>query len=87
MALVLLNVTIALFANLSYPKGLLHNLTNLVWIWLIYRIILTLLYARYGIEGVRPYRKRIVTPLFVFLFVCHPRRSDHKLGRYFLYLG
>jgi len=69
MALVLLNITIALFANLSYPKGLLQNLTNLVWIWLIYRIILTLLYARFGIEGVRPYRKRILTPLFVILFI------------------
>jgi len=67
MALVLLNITIALFANLSYPNGLLQNLTNLVWIWLIYRIVLTLLYARYGIEEVRPYRNRIVIPLFLFL--------------------
>jgi small-conductance mechanosensitive channel len=69
MALVLLNITITLFAHLSYPSGLLQNLTNLVWIWLIYRTILTLLYARYGIEGVRPYRNRIITPLFIFLLI------------------
>ena len=69
MALVLLTITITLFAQLGYPNGLLQNLTNLVWIWLIYRLVLTLLYARYGIEEVRPYRNRIITPLFLFLLI------------------
>jgi potassium efflux system protein len=66
LALVLLNIAINLFAQLGYPNGLLSDLNNLIWIWLIYRILLTALYARYG-EAVRPYRIRIVTPIFLFL--------------------
>jgi small-conductance mechanosensitive channel len=69
LALVLLTIAITSFAQLGYPNGLLRNLTNLVWIWLIYRIVLSLLYARYGIEAVRPYRNRIITPVFLFLLV------------------
>ena len=68
LALVLLNIAIRLFAQLGYPNGLLADLNNLIWIWLIYRILLTVLYARYG-EAVRPYRIRIVTPIFLFLVV------------------
>jgi small-conductance mechanosensitive channel len=66
LTLVLLNVTIWLFARQGYPNGLLQDLTILIWIWLIYRALLTLLYARYG-EAVHPYRNRIVTPLFLLL--------------------
>lgn len=69
LALVLLNITISLFGQIGNRSGLLQNLTNLVWIWLIYRIVLTVLFARYGIEEVRPYRNRIVTPFFLFLLV------------------
>lgn len=68
LALMLLNIAIRLFAQQGYPNGLLENLNNLIWIWLIYRILLTVLYARYG-EAVRPYRIRIVTPIFLFLVV------------------
>ncbi len=66
LALVLLNITIWLFARQGYPNGLLADLNNLIWLWIIYRLLLTLLYARFG-EAVRPYQIRIVTPIFLFL--------------------
>jgi len=66
LVLLLLNITIWLFGTQSYPNGLLQDLTNLAWLWLIYRLLLTLLYARFG-EVFRPFRKWIVTPIFLFL--------------------
>ena len=66
LALVLLNTTVGLFANWGYPNGLLEDVKNLIWLWLIYRLILTLLYARFG-EAVHPYQVRIVTPIFLIL--------------------
>lgn len=68
LALVLLNITIELFSQQGYPNGLLQDVTNLIWIWLLYRLILTLLFARFG-EAVLPYRDRIVTPLFIYLVI------------------
>jgi small-conductance mechanosensitive channel len=68
LALVLLAITVRLFNQQGYPSGLLDSFANLIWIWLIYRAVLSLLYARYG-EAVRPYRSRIITPIFVFLIV------------------
>jgi small-conductance mechanosensitive channel len=68
LTLFLLNITIRLFAQQGYPNGLLADLNNLIWIWLIYRLLLTLLYAKYG-EATRSYRLRIVTPIFLFLVV------------------
>jgi small-conductance mechanosensitive channel len=68
LALVLLGITVRLFDQQGYPSGLLDNFANLIWIWLIYRAVLSLLYARYG-EAVRPYRSRIITPVFVFLII------------------
>jgi len=68
LALILLNAAIRLFARLGYPNGLLADLNSLILIWLIYRMLLTVLYARYG-EAVRPYRVRIVTPIFIFFVV------------------
>ena len=68
LALVLLNITIWLFAQQGYPNGLLQDMTNLILVWLLYRLILTLLYARFG-EAVNPYRNRVVTPIFLFLVI------------------
>lgn len=66
ISLVLLNVTILFFAQLRIPNGLLQELSNLIWLWLIYRALLTLLEAAFG-EEARPYQNRIVTPIFQFL--------------------
>ena len=68
LALALLNITVRLFDQQGYPSGLLGSFANLIWIWLIYRAVLSLLYARYG-EAVRPYQSRIITPVFVFLII------------------
>ncbi len=68
LAIVLLEVTVWLFNQQGYPSGLLDNFANLIWFWLIYRALLSLLYARYG-EAVRPYRNRIITPVFVLLII------------------
>jgi small-conductance mechanosensitive channel len=68
LALLLLNFTVWLFNQQGYPSGLLASFANLIWVWLIYRAVLSVLYARYG-EAVRPYQRRIITPIFVFLIV------------------
>ena len=68
LALVLLNIAIWLFAQFGYPNGLLKDLTDLIWLWLIYRVIQALLLGRYG-DAVRPYQNRIVTPLLVVLVI------------------
>jgi len=68
LALVLLNIVIWLFANYGYPNGLMKDLTHLIWLWLIYRVIETVLFDRYG-EGYRPYQNRIVTPFFIVLVI------------------
>ena len=66
LALLLFNIAIWIFAQQGRPFGLLEDLTSLIWIWLIYRLLLTLLYARYR-EAILPYRKRIFTPVFLFI--------------------
>ena len=67
-ALVLLNISIWIFGQLDYPKGLLEKLINLILLWLVYRAVVTLLHVRFGSDA-RPYRNRIVTPLFLILVV------------------
>ena len=67
-ALVFLYIAIWLFAQQGYPKGLLDELVKMVWLWLVYRYILTLLHARYG-ETARPYQNWILTPIFIALVI------------------
>lgn len=68
LALVLLNISIWLLARQEIPNGLLEDFTILIWIWLVYRGLITFLFARYG-EAVRPFRNRLITPFFLFLIV------------------
>jgi len=67
-ALSFLYIAIWLFAQTGYPGGLLEELIKLIWLWFIYRFILTLLYTRYG-ETVHPYQNWILTPIFVALVI------------------
>ena len=67
-ALVFLYIAIWLFAQQGYPKGLLDKLIELVWLWLAYRFIISLLYVRYG-ETARPYQNWILTPIFIALVI------------------
>ena len=66
VALLLLTITISLFARLGYTNGLLQDATNVIWWWLIYRGLQGLLHYRYG-ESAAPYQNRIIRPLFVLL--------------------
>ncbi len=68
VALLLLQVAIRLYAQRGLPDGLLADTIILVWMWLGYRALVVLLYALFG-EGVRPYRRWIVTPGFVILVI------------------
>lgn len=65
LALILLYVTIWLFAQQNIPNGLLENLTFLIWFWLFYRVLISLIIARFG-ESSSPYRNWIITPIFCF---------------------
>ena len=56
------------FGQLGYPRGLLGEFTTLVWTWLVFRLVTTLITARYR-ETARPYINRIVRPLFFFLLL------------------
>ena len=68
LALVLLNLTIQQFAIRHIPNGLLENVTNIIWLWLIYRALVTFLFVRFG-EELRPYRSWIITPIFLFFVI------------------
>jgi small-conductance mechanosensitive channel len=66
LALVLLYSAMWLFEQQHIPNGLLQDLSALVWLWLTYRILITVLYSLFG-KPFRPYQNWLVTPIFVFL--------------------
>jgi potassium-dependent mechanosensitive channel len=66
LALILLYFTQWLFDQLNRPNGLLSNLTIIIWIWIFYRALLSIIYMRYG-DASRPYRNWIITPIFLLL--------------------
>jgi small-conductance mechanosensitive channel len=68
VALLLLSAAEWLFASRGYPTGLLQRAGGLIWLWLIYRALLSVLYARFG-SAVRPYQRRLLTPVFALLVV------------------
>ncbi|MBE2220240.1 MAG: mechanosensitive ion channel [Anaerolineae bacterium] len=68
LALILLYFTRWLFGQLNLPNGLLVNLTIIIWFWLFYRVLLSVIYMRFG-DSARPYRNWIITPIFILLVV------------------
>jgi potassium efflux system protein len=68
LALILIYVAIWLFERMGIPHGLFGNFSYLVFVWLLYRGIISIIYARYG-ESVRPYRNWIITPVFILLII------------------
>lgn len=68
LTLALLAISVRLFDWQGYPNGLLAKFSTLIWIWLIYRAVISLLYARYG-KAIRPYQSRIITPIFALLII------------------
>lgn len=65
-SLLLTYAAIWLFERAGYPNGVLQDIRAVFWFWLAYRVLLMILYARFG-DAVRPYHSRILTPLFVLL--------------------
>lgn len=57
-------VIILLFTRWGYPTGFIENAVALFWAWLSYSIFILLLFTLFG-AAVRPYQRRILTPLFV----------------------
>lgn len=66
LALIFLYITIAWFARQGLPNSLLRQLIRFIWLWIFYRFLIVLFYARFG-EALRPYRNWILTPIFLFL--------------------
>ncbi len=66
LALVFLNLANRLYALRGLPDGILSDFAVLIWLWLGYRAVKMLLNIFFG-EASRPYRKWIVTPIFVTL--------------------
>ena len=64
MSLLLGGVIILLFNRWSYPTGFIINALDLFWAWLGYSIFILILFVLFG-AAVRPYQRRILTPLFV----------------------
>ena len=61
-------VIIFLFTRWDYPTGFIENALALFWAWLSYSIFILLLYTLFG-AAVRPYQRRILTPLFIGVIV------------------
>ena len=64
MSLLLGGAIILLFNRWSYPTGFIINALDLFWSWLGYSIFILILFVLFG-AAVRPYQRRILTPLFV----------------------
>ncbi len=61
--LILANAVIWFFERQGYPNGLLISSRGLFWVWLAYRALLMVLYARYG-TAIKPYHYWALTPIF-----------------------
>lgn len=67
-SILLINLAIWLFNGRNYPSGMLENARSLFSMWLIFRLVVTLLYYRWS-DGVRPYYRWVLSPMFVILIL------------------
>ncbi len=56
------------FDRQGFPNGLLDNSLNIFWMWLIYRVLIILLGARFG-DVAKPYLRWVLTPIFAYLVI------------------
>lgn len=68
LSLLLGYIAIIIFDFLGYPNGFILNVESLFLIWLAFRLVLAMLYARYD-DAVLPYHKWIFTPLLALILV------------------
>lgn len=67
-SILLINLAIWLFNGRNYPSGMLENARSLFSLWLIFRLVVTLLYYRWS-DGVRPYHRWVLSPMFVIIIL------------------
>ena len=65
-SIVLTYGAIWLFERGGYPNGILRDIGAVFWIWLAYRALMMILYARFG-QAIRSYHSWILRPLFLLL--------------------
>ncbi len=68
IGLVLANVVIWLFKRQGYPNGLIESSRTFFWLWLAYRFLLMVLYARFG-KSVKPYHRFVFIPIFLLVLL------------------
>jgi small-conductance mechanosensitive channel len=68
LAILLIHVFQWIFALLGHPYGMLTESKSLLWAWLFYRLVLMILYIRYG-EAIRPYHHWMFLPLLFWLLL------------------
>ncbi len=67
-SILLINLAIWLFTLRDYPSGMLENVRSLFSLWLIFRLVVTLLYYRWS-DGVRPYYRWVLSPMFIIIIL------------------
>ena len=66
MALVFIQIFSVWFDAIGAPNGILIESRTILWVWLAYRVLLMLLYGRYG-AAFAPFHYRIFLPIFFLL--------------------
>jgi small-conductance mechanosensitive channel len=68
ISLILLNLSHLIFFSQDWTRGLITVSINMIWVYLLYRCLLAVLYATFPLKTVRLYHYRLFAPL-LFLFV------------------
>ena len=66
VGLILSLLAIWYFGRQGFPNGLLDNSLIIFWYWLVYRILIIILNARFG-DVAKPYLRWVLTPVFAYL--------------------
>ena len=68
IGIVLTYVTLWFFERQNYPNGLVESSKSFFWFWLAFRVLLMVLYAKYG-GSVKPYDRWALTPAFILILL------------------
>ena len=79
VSLILTNIMIWFFEQQGNPHGMLENVRLVFWIWLGYRALLIVLYARYGDE-LKPFHRWLLRPVFAILVLLPMASNLFGLG-------
>lgn len=68
ISLILLNFSHLIFFSQDWTRGLITVSINIIWVYLLYRCLLAVLYATFSLKIIRQYHCRLLAPL-LFLFI------------------